>query len=75
MGLLPCSVVEVFHADRLLAFRMAEKISKTLIVVLRKLLLSGHSLIQTKESCEVVIEELNNLREEIEDTIESVEYL
>ena len=72
-GFLPCPVVAVFHANRLLDFRLAAKISKTLIVVLHKLWISRCLLIHAKESCKVAIEELNDVREEIEETIESVE--
>ena len=43
--------------------------------MLNKLLLSRCTLIHTKASCEVSIEEINDIREEIEQIVESVEYL
>ena len=71
--MLPRSLVEVLHPNRLVAFRLGSKLIKALLIALYRLWVLWYELVHTKVLHKVVIEEVNNLKIKIEEIIVSPE--
>ena len=73
--MLPKLIIKILHANKVQAFQFGAKLGKMLLTFLHKLWICRCSVIHTKVSSETVIKKISNLREEIEEILESTEYL
>ena len=65
----------MLHPNRLVAFKLGIKLIKALLIGLHRLWVLRYKLIYTKALCKVAIEEVNNLKIEIEEILDSPGYI
>ena len=73
-GLVPMSEISILHKKKLRAFRIWAKLVKWLLASLHSLYVVRCYLTHTNASCDIAIEELNDLKEDMSEVLESSEY-